>query len=636
MVSLTDARLRIARARIASAVVRATVNPCLGAITLRSDQQATARRVLTLLDRHGGCLLADDVGSGKTFVALAVARRWARPLAVVPASLSALWTQACLAAGVSCEIVSHERLSRGWLPAEEHDGVIVDESHRFRSPASRRYGALTRLTAAAPVLLLSATPLQNRQRDLSAQIALFLGARAHRLGAAVLATFVVRGPERNVPGMPRVAPPRWVRPHAEDGAVLEALLALPPPPLPRDGGEAAALRTIGLVRAWASSRAALRDTLRQRRRAATAIEQSVMAGLVPSRRELRSWYAMDDTVQLGFAALLVDGTPDASRLEAFVRALRIEERGLDVLARAMADSDDPDPARADLLRAIRIEYSGERILAFTERSATARAYFRLLRADSAVGLLTAREARIASGNIAREVLLARFAPRARGVVPPPDRETVTLLLATDLLSEGVNLQDASVVVHLDLPWNPARLAQRVGRVRRPGGAPIVRSILYLPPARAEHLLDVETRLRRKLEAAESAIGRGIAVIPGLVASADPLHQGDAARLGEIASIIASWESSSAATAGEEGLACIIAGARSSSPGWLAMFDDGELVGGTTSAASDDPRLLLPLARAVTDDGCSIDSATADAAMSACARWTQSHALMPRLRAGCGA
>ena len=43
---------------------------------------------------------------------------------------------------------------------------------------------------------------------------------------------------------------------------------------------------------------------------------------------------------------------------------------------------------------------------------------------------------------------------------------MTLLLTTDLASEGVNLQDASVVVHLDLPWTAARLEQRVGRVAR--------------------------------------------------------------------------------------------------------------------------------------------------------------------------
>src|SRR6202022_665380 len=125
----------------------------------------------------------------------------------------------------------------------------------------------------------------------------------------------------------------------------------------------------------------------------------------------------------------------------------------------------------------------------------------------------AREARIASGRITREELLARFAPVAQHARSHAPHETVTLLLATDLLSEGVNLQDATVVVHLDLPWNPARLAQRVGRVRRPGGAGTVRTYLLAPPTSAAVLLDANARLRRKLEAAERIVGTSIPVLP---------------------------------------------------------------------------------------------------------------------------
>src|SRR5439155_26164339 len=125
------------------------------------------------------------------------------------------------------------------------------------------------------------------------------------------------------------------------------------------------------------------------------------------------------------------------------------------------------------------------------------------------GMLTARAARIVTGRLSRDELLARFAPEGQGSRAYAPHEAVTLLLATDLLSEGVNLQDASIVIHLDLPWNPARLSQRVGRVRRPGGAALVHSYLVAPPAGAALLLDVERRLRDKLGTAARAIGRGI-------------------------------------------------------------------------------------------------------------------------------
>ena len=159
------------------------------------------------------------------------------------------------------------------------------------------------------------------------------------------------------------------------------------------------------------------------------------------------------------------------------------------------------------------------VLAFSEYASTVRAYFAAMRADAGVGMLTASEARIASGRLSRDELLARFAPLAQGASAPHPRERVTLLLATDLLSEGVNLQDAAVVVHLDLPWNPARLAQRLGRIRRPGGASEVTSYLMAPPARSGLLLRAEVRLREKLAQAERTIGRGLDVLPALSAGA---------------------------------------------------------------------------------------------------------------------
>ena len=61
----------------------------------------------------------------------------------------------------------------------------------------------------------------------------------------------------------------------------------------------------------------------------------------------------------------------------------------------------------------------------------------------------------------------RFAPRhrRRPDYEPPDGE-VDLLLSTDVLSEGQNLQQAQAVISYDMPWNPQRVVQRNGRVIR--------------------------------------------------------------------------------------------------------------------------------------------------------------------------
>jgi hypothetical protein len=261
-------------------------------------------------------------------------------------------------------------------------------------------------------------------------------------------------------------------------------------------------------------------------------------------------------------------------------------------------------------------HPASRILAFSEYASTVRAFFGAMRADSGVGMLTAREARIASGRVSRQELLVRFAPRAQRAADVPFRERVTLLLATDLLSEGVNLQDASVVLHLDLPWNPARLAQRVGRVRRPGGGEEVWTYLLGPPASAAALLDADARLRRKLKTADGAIGGGFAVLPvpdadhaaGALSAvragertsltSDPPTEGllvNASSDGALHSRLARWrcEPSEACSRRSE---CITAAVRAPVVGWLAALRDGRLLGSVGGALPDAPCCGLPSER----------------------------------------
>ena len=623
------ARLREARALVAAACSATAVDAELGGITLRDDQRRIAGRVIAAMARDGGCLLADDVGQGKTFVALTVARAWNRPLVISPAALRSTWQDAMRRARVECGLVSHESLSRGRLPGFEPDGIVVDESHRFRSPATRRYQLLTRLSAHTPLLLLSATPLQNSTRDLAAQLALFLGSRAWSLDADVLVRSVVRGSGADH-SLPAVAPPRWVPSNVDDGAVLRAILALPPPPRPLDGGDGGVLRTMTLVRAWASSRAALDAMIRRRARAATAIEQSVASGRLPTRRELRAWHDVGVDVQLGFASLLADTAVAGDVIDALIEAVERERVALAHLRVLLRDAPDPDAERVAALRAIRDAHPHERVLAFSELASTVRAFHAQMRRDAGVGLLTAHDARIASGKLPRAALLAWFAPVAQRAREPADRERVTLLLATDLLSEGMNLQDASVVVHLDLPWNPARLAQRVGRVRRPGGASVVHTYLLAPPANAELLLDVERRLRRKLASAERTIGRSLRVLPALSEmqfttsdASRELRAVSAASYGELADRIARWRSDSLPS---ERALPLLGAAIAVRSGWLAALDDGRLVASLDGREPDIGQSVTDAARLADGDARPIAPHEATAAIRDAQRWVDAESI----------
>src|SRR5204862_6318958 len=117
--------------------------------------------------------------------------------------------------------------------------------------------------------------------------------------------------------------------------------------------------------------------------------------------------------------------------------------------------------------------------------------------------------RLAAAAAARREVLHASAPRAQGAVKPPAALETGLLIATELWSEGLNLQDAERVVHYDLPWSPARLAQRVGRIDRLGSAhSTISAITFLPPKPLADALAIEERLAAKVTAQHGAGASG--------------------------------------------------------------------------------------------------------------------------------
>ncbi|HUF26500.1 MAG TPA: DEAD/DEAH box helicase [Gemmatimonadaceae bacterium] len=496
---------------------RSSIPVTIGEIELAPHQRDAAHRLDGVIRRFGGALLADAVGLGKTYVALALASAAPRVVIVAPASLRVMWTQALGRTGVRAAFVSAQRLSHGAPPLERPDLVIVDEAHHFRNPKTRRYAALASLTRRSRVLLLTATPVHNRAGELAAILALFLGERASSLTAAELARCIVRRDDLP-PGAWPVPPPRVRAPivltlEPEDD-LLEEIAALPPPVPPRDGDDGGALLLFSLIRQWSSSHGALAAALRRRLARATALVAALEDGRHPSRAELTAWRFADDSVQLAFPGMVTpESSPDATDLLAQVRSHADAVRRL--LGR-LAASRAVDAERADTIRSIRAWHRGDKIVAFTQYADTVHALYDYLRTDDCVAALTGQGSVVAGGALSRQAVLRQFAPIASGVRTPAPAHRIDVLLTTDLLSEGVNLQDACVVVHLDLPWTPARLEQRVGRVARPGAAHGQVSVYALaPPATAERVLGVERRLREKLSAAARAVGVAGAILPGL-------------------------------------------------------------------------------------------------------------------------
>lgn len=114
--------------------------------------------------------------------------------------------------------------------------------------------------------------------------------------------------------------------------------------------------------------------------------------------------------------------------------------------------------------------------------------------------------------------IAEFAPETAGSLNseglPINEDKFDILITTDVLSEGVNLQQASRIINYDLPWNPMRIVQRHGRIDRIGSKHnTIHMGLFFPSTHLNELLRLEETLERKLAQAEAAVGAGV-VLPG--------------------------------------------------------------------------------------------------------------------------
>jgi superfamily II DNA or RNA helicase len=475
-------------------------------VWLQPHQLSAVSRIKRAMDEFGGALLSDEVGMGKTFVATAIARPYARRLVVAPAALSQMWSQALGSTEIDADFVSFEKLSRTRATGSSYDLVIIDEAHHARNQATRRYARLKELARSANVLLLTATPIHNRRDELSAVLSLFLGSRANLLTPAELARCVVRRGHdqlRSAALIPRVLPTVTLQ-ISDDPEIVRDLMTLPEPIPVRDGGIGRTLIARGLVHQWASSEAALNEALRRRIARSFALIASLEAGTYPTGQELRSWAFDDGALQLGFPELLSAPTADAAAL---LEVVRSHSNALQSLRAAHSASSSLDAERADFIMGLRRAHPNAKIVAFAQYTETVSMLFRRLVKAGGVAILTAHGARVAGGKLSRKEALARFAPCALHAAPPSSADTIDLLLSTDLLSEGVNLQDAEVVVHLDIPWTAARLEQRVGRVARMGSKhSTVTVYLIRPPASGVALLENEIVVQRKWDIASRVIG----------------------------------------------------------------------------------------------------------------------------------
>lgn len=156
-----------------------------------------------------------------------------------------------------------------------------------------------------------------------------------------------------------------------------------------------------------------------------------------------------------------------------------------------------------LIDLVRIEHPTDKLLIFTQFADTARYLEAALRKAGvdAVAAVTGQ-----SENPTR--MAWRFSPRSNKKERIAQTEgELRVLIATDVLSEGQNLQDCATIVNFDLPWAIIRLIQRAGRVDRIGQqADTINCYSFLPADGVERIIRLRSRVRARLKENQEVVG----------------------------------------------------------------------------------------------------------------------------------
>jgi hypothetical protein len=216
------------------------------------------------------------------------------------------------------------------------------------------------------------------------------------------------------------------------------------------------------------------------------------------------------------AVRLPPGTYDLQRLS---DALDADLSALDTIYDRVQPIKPKDDKKLQRLREMLVnELAGKKVLVFTSYKDTAAYLYRQIALDPKFAArLGGRKVRVIHGGTrgdTRLALVQAFAPRSneRPEWEGTDRE-IDILLSTDVLSEGQNLQDCAYLVNYDLHWNPTRMIQRAGRIDRIGtdfDTLYVRN--FFPDKGLERLLGLVQALQDKIRQIDATVGLDASVL----------------------------------------------------------------------------------------------------------------------------
>lgn len=633
---------------------------------LYNFQRDAATGIINKLETYNGCILADSVGLGKTYTALAVIKyyelRNKSVLVLAPKKLSDNWTtynspyvtNPFTTDRFGYKVLAHTDLSRAkgeslgtdlrLLNWSAFDLVVIDESHNFRNASERTDGRETRYQrlmnqvvrkgVRTKVLMLSATPVNNRFNDLKNQVALAYEGDSDRLASrlpitatidqvfreaqrvfnewselppaerttdAILkrldfdfftvldAVTIARSrkhiqayydtsaigafPERlrpeslrpgltDLPGVPGFdelfahltslnlgvyAPLSYV--HASQIAKYDELLG---------GGEGQnrtggslgnlghagrergiqKLMTINLLKRLESSVEAFRLTLQKVNSLITASIDTIDSHGTAIQDVSTSFSNLDEgdddfdvaPATVGKMSIELDDMDTVSWRRDLAHDHSVINGLLEAIAPITPDHDLKLQALRERLRtkvSHPLNEGNRKALIFSAFADTANyLYNNLVRPAQAMGVHLA----VVTGSGAPRTtvgtgldfqhVLTLFSPRSksRNVVFPRDARNIDVLIGTDCISEGQNLQDCDTVINYDIHWNPVRIIQRFGRIDRIGSKnALIQMVNFWPNISLDEYLNLKERVENRM------------IIADITATADdnPLTQASA-------------------------------------------------------------------------------------------------------------
>ncbi len=601
-------------------------------------QRDAAVGAIDKLNRFGGCIIADSVGLGKTFEALAIIKyhelRNDRVLVLCPKRLRDNWTlyatndrRNILAADrFNYDVINHTDLSRdGGLSGDidlanlnwgNYDLVVIDESHNFRNKKSPRQGGETRYDrlmrriikqgVRTRVLMLSATPVNNRLADLRNQIAFATegddtALAEHGIPSIDSTTRLAqkqfnrwldleeagRSPSRLVEMLgfdyfklldllTIARSRRHIEKYygtAETGCFPERLKPINVKSDIDAKGEFRSVRELNqeIRRLNLAAYAPLRYVLTHKQEAYDEKYSTQVAGGRGFWRQVDREESLIHLLRINVLKRLESSvhsfrlTVERQLADVEATLRRIDAHAEDVEEPDIADIDIDDPAfeallvgrkvkvlltdvdlvrwrqdliedrnrlatlvsaagqvtpsrdakLADLKRVIEhkcaqpMNDGNRKVLLFTAFADTAEYLYENLAswATTRLGLESAvvtgtGHNKTSLGSIRKDFtsILTCFSPRAKE--RPEDLENegeLDLLIGTDCISEGQNLQDCDCVINYDIHWNPVRIIQRFGRIDRLGSQNTrIQLVNFWPNMELEEYINLEQRVSGKM------------------------------------------------------------------------------------------------------------------------------------------